>query len=463
MNIIKHVFSLFIFSSLVALVFIADSRGASKSAPSCSYADVSTAITSASVGDTINVPAGTCTWNSTLNINKGINLIGAGVGNTVIISGTAVGTNSNLISYQPSNPAINAPFRVSGFTFDLGGALRNGIELYSNGLVIQTKVRIDHNRFQNIGRSTAYMFINFVKVRGVIDHNYFTEASYFARTNGYGLGEDLWENWEGVVFGKADNTMWFEDNIINGPPVDCSRGMRYAFRYNTINTTGGGQLFDQHGNYGTSYSCFGGELYGNNVVGTSGGQFLDQRGGRFFVYNNNFNTTGWNINPREEADDAGNPVNYVGPNPPQYPQHVNGTYYWGNRASLTGALVSTSKGRNCIGTVCFDTPMPVGGQDFFTESTSPGISCGLPASRPSSCVTNQGYWATNQSCTNLTGMVGPNPATPISGTLYRCAVTNTWDSGVSPLPYPHPLIAESNGSVTLLPPTLYDPVITPVK
>jgi len=463
MNTFKHIFALFIFFSLGAFVFVADSQGASIASATCSYVDVSTAVTSASVGDTINVPAGACTWSSTLIINKGISLIGAGVGNTIITSNASL-----LIDYEASNPATNALFRVSGFTFDFGAGLRNGISLYAgNTLVLQTKVRIDNNRFQNIAQnSTQVMYIKLGKVRGVIDHNYFTAATYFSRSNGDGndYGVSLWNNWEGVVFGKVDNNMWFEDNIINvqnGGVIDCSQGSRYAFRYNTINTNGGGQMFDQHGNWGDGYSCFGGELYGNNIVATSRGQFLDQRGGRFFVFFNNFNTSGWNIDVREEADDAGNPVNYVGPNPPQYPQHVNGTYIWGNRANLTGALVSTGKGSNCVGTVCYSTPMPVGGQDFFTESTSPGIGCGLPASRPSSCTTNQGYWATNQSCTNLTGMVGLNPANPISGTLYRCTTANTWDTGASPLPYPHPLIEESTGSLTLTPPILKAPILIP--
>ena len=62
-----------------------------------------------------------------------------------------------------------------------------------------------------------------------------------------------------------------------------------------------------------------------------------------------------------------------------------------------------------------------------------------------------GYWATNQSCTNLTGMVGAHPPNPISGTLYRCIAANTWDSGASPLPYPHPLRGEGSGSDTTPP------------
>ncbi|MGZ3793963.1 MAG: hypothetical protein ACXVCP_16540 [Bdellovibrio sp.] len=423
-----------------------ETNAATVSIPSCSYSDVSAAVSSASVGDILKVPAGTCTWNSTLTIDKGISLIGAGVGQTVIISNVPANSYQHTIDYQAADPSTNALFRVSGFTFDLGGGARSGISLFAgNTLVLQTKVRIDHNRFQNIMQDTTqYMFIELGKVRGVIDHNYFSNATYFARTNGDGndWGQSLWDNWEGIVFGKVDNNMWFEDNtinVVNGGVIDCSQGMRYAFRYNTINADGGQPLFDQHGNYYSSYSCFGGELYGNNVVSTVGGNFLGQRGGRFFVFNNNFSTDQWGIGVREEYDDALTPVN----NPSAYPQHVNGTYNWGNRGAFTGALIPTYKGSNCVGSVCYDTPMPVEGVDYFTDTSSIGITCGTLANRPSNCKAGQGYWATNQSCTDLTGMVGPNPATPISGTLYRCTAANTWDSGVSPLPYPHPLISES--------------------
>ncbi|MGZ3746416.1 MAG: hypothetical protein ACXWRE_03640 [Pseudobdellovibrionaceae bacterium] len=430
--------------------------GQIKAATSCSYADVSAAVTSALAGDTITVPGGTCTWSSTLSIDKGISLIGAGVGNTLIKS-SAPGF---LISYLPADPSANALIRVSGFTFDFGNGPYSGINLRSgNTLILQTKIRIDHNRFQNIAYGD-YQFIHFAGVRGVVDNNYFTTAQYPVRANGnFDPGQSFWDNHEGIVLGQVDNNMWFEDNVFNlisgGGIIDCIEGLRYAFRYNTINVPNGNQMFDLHGNNGPGdTSCFGAELYGNNMTGGTSGQFYDQRGGRSFVFNNNFpGNGGWNINVREEQDDSQTPLGpYVGPGT-RYPQHVNGTYNWGNRANLTGPLVPTVKGSNCIGSVCFDTPIPAPGTDFFTESTSPGIGCGPLAGRPSSCTVNQGYWATDQACNNLTGMVGDHPAAPISGTLYTCTATNTWDAGHSPLAYPHPLRAEVSGILTLSPPS----------
>jgi hypothetical protein len=434
-------------------------QAATIQAASCSYTNVSAAVNAAAIGDTVKVPAGSCTWSSTLSLNKGISLIGAGVGNTTITSAAS----GYLVSYDPADKAANALIRISGFTFDLGGGARSGLRLSSgNTLALQTRVRVDHNRFQNIGQgSTQYNFIWFAGTRGVVDSNYFTAAYQAIRnptdptnTN----GRSYWNNYVGVILGAEDNNMYFEDNVFNvagnGPGLqDTQEGSRWAFRYNTIYAPNGGQpLFDCHGNTGegqaAQYSGMGGEIYGNNIIGGSG-RALDQRGGRFFVFNNSFTTSGWTWQLREEVNDASAPVNYVGSGS-QYPQHVNGTYIWGNRVNLTGSIVGYSLGPNCWGSSCFSTDIPRPGRDFFTESTSPRISCGPLGSRPASCTTGQAYWATNQSCTSLSGMVGTNPSSPITGTLYRCVGSNTWDTGRSPLAYPHPLRAGTTS--TQLPP-----------
>jgi len=55
-------------------------------AASASFSDVSAAISAAPSGDTVLVPAGSATWSDQLVITKGIQLIGAGIGQTVITS-----------------------------------------------------------------------------------------------------------------------------------------------------------------------------------------------------------------------------------------------------------------------------------------------------------------------------------------------------------------------------------------
>jgi hypothetical protein len=409
-------------------------------------------ISTASPGDTVFVPAGSCTWDTTLSITKGIILIGAGAANTVITGGA----NTNpIISYTPTDKSANLPFRISGFTFDLAGQQRTigGLFLSSgNTLILQTKLRIDHNRFQNVGSPGNYMWIG--GLRGVVDQNYFdTCTDYPVRftTDPTGdAGLSIWNNHEGIVFGKPDNNIWFEDNTFNlvgGGLTDTVFAARYGFRYNLINiSTQPNPMFDLHGNFMHTgppsypfYSGMGVELYGNTTVGGPGGRFFDQRGGRAYVFLNSFGpSTSWFISVRDESLASNEPVGpYVGPNPPQYSQDINGTYAWGNRPNLTGDLVIIYNSTN--GGLGETYMTPVVGTDFFSDSSSPGITMGTLANLPATCTVGQGYWATAQSITDLTGMVGPNPATPISGSLYICYSANAWTSLGSPLAYPHPL------------------------
>lgn len=420
-------------------------------ATSCAYADVVRAIDSAASSDTVAVPAGSCTWSSTLPIRRGVRLLGAGAGRTTIMSRAS----GFLIEVEPADPAANAFVRISGFTFDLGGGMRSGIALSpGNTVVLQTQIRIDHNRFQNIAQETTQqMFILNRGVRGVVDNNDFAQAGLTLRHHsnpvndgtGWG-GKAFWDHHEGIVLGQDENNLWFEDNTFRVPGTwalsDCVEGLRYAFRYNTIHVPDSAyhQMFDMHGNNGQQYSCMGTELYGNDLVGAGYGQLMDLRGGRMFAFNNRTPDDRWSFQLREERLDSTSPVGaYVGPNPPQYPQHISGTYLWGNRGGSTGRVLDIHTGPNCVGADCISTDVPKPGRDFFAESTSPGVTCGRPEGRPTSCAVGEGYWATLQSCTDLTGMVGAHPASPIAGTLYRCAASGAWDEGRSPLAYPHPL------------------------
>ena len=57
-------------------------RAKTVTAPSCELSAVQSAVDSASAGDTVVIPAGSCTWNGTLSITKPMTLKGSGTAKT---------------------------------------------------------------------------------------------------------------------------------------------------------------------------------------------------------------------------------------------------------------------------------------------------------------------------------------------------------------------------------------------
>jgi hypothetical protein len=410
-------------------------------AASASYADVNTAYGLCSAGDTLSIPAGSATWATKLSITKGLYVIGAGVGSTVITNGIGSGA---MLSYDPSNYDLNTPFRLNGIEFDANGA--RIIDLGSGKTApytLQTAVRIDHNKFKNSGASTKGQAIwNYGSCYGVVDNNEFIQMGYPVAYS-YGIsGDGWWSNSPQNLFSHGSAYyLYFEDNTFNlvaygggdNALTDGEYAARYCFRYNSIiNTVASYSLFDQHGEQSGMPSCFGAELYGNNVShGAYQMTFFKQRGGQSLVFLNNATTTG---SPENNAYTGGLdicPANYANL------KNTHNSYWWGSRKNLTGTLWSAScnGGLDCNGL----TGIPTLGRDVFSDGSTPGVSSGPLGSIPGTCSVGQGYWATDQSVSDLTGMVGVNPATKITGVLYRCLSTNVWTAYYSPYTYPHPL------------------------
>ena len=76
-----------------------------------------------------------------------------------------------------------------------------------------------------------------------------------------------------------------------------------------------------------------------------------------------------------------------------------------------------------------------------------GIGRGPIASRPDTCTTGVGYWATDQGSWNT-----KLPANT-SGSLYKCTAPNTWTLYYTPYTYPHPLRTGSPSSSSIMPPS----------
>jgi PKD repeat protein len=420
-------------------------------ASSCTLADVQAAIATAKPGDTVVVPAGETTWSAKLVITTGIILKGAGIDRTIIHNGysNASDYDEALIMYRPSDFDANWPFRITGFTFDLNNR-GHGILLAhhrSSSLVIQTKIRIDHNKFTGSPDSLAHQAIINNGMRGCVDNNVFDGVRYPIRHQScYHNGKEWWDNWEGIVYGKEDNNVYYEDNVFKGVEVvsDCQYANRYAFRYNTIYPIGNPYpLFDAHGNQGTGYmySSFGVEIYGNLIITPQSYfnfRFLDHRGGKALVFMNVVTAASgdFNIRVRDEYPDSLNPtIN----SSPQFP---NDSYYFLNRRNYTGSYNDVTEGQHSDNPPYYECPMI--DRDYFIgrdnfDGTS-GIGYGLISTRLSNPTkVGVAYWETGQDVSDLRGMVGVNPTTPISGTLYKCTAPGVWSAYFKPYTYPHPL------------------------
>jgi hypothetical protein len=185
-------------------------------AGSCSQSDVTNAIASASDGDRVYVPAGTCTWGQTVTVNKSISLIGAGIGQTIIngTDATTYGRGSALNWITKSSGNSPAGFsRLSGFTWQ--GTV--GAKGYAGGTILSFRgnsknFRFDHNRVE-ITKSGGIQ--TWDSVTGVMDHNELVNiTASFAH-----LIQITHSNWEGTETSSCGpttcgDTSWSQDHSI---------------------------------------------------------------------------------------------------------------------------------------------------------------------------------------------------------------------------------------------------------
>jgi hypothetical protein len=423
---------------------------------------VASCVNEASSGDTIHVLSGSAIWDSQLVIMKGINLIGPGISELSISAGfdAASPNNSNdegnyLVVYKPT-AALNEAFRLSGFTFDMNSKT-SGLMLTNQTTTKINKIRIDNNAFNNATRTDGSMRAITVSgtVYGVIDNNTFSGNKKCIDSGGINI-----QSWSDLIFsfGSEDN-IYYEDNtfVLGAGLTAHSAGMggRYAARYNTYihsSTTSLSSWFEAHGNQLTgTQGTMGVEIYGNKITAGGGVIIMKHRGGMGAIFNNDVVTSSSLSNSQvwEEFADTYNPPAAATNG---QPQHVSDSYYWGNRKNSTilNIFVVTMDYYNRTTSTLNEPPVVVENREFWQQRAAEfdgasGVGCGPHANRPVTCTPGVGYWETNQSCSDLTGMVGANPSTPISGTLYKCTSTDTWEPYYKPYTYPHPL----RGTITI--------------
>ena len=466
-----------------------------------SYGCINDAVTAATAGDTINITAqGSVNWTTRLQLSKKLNLIGLGSANLRITWSTG-GSESAILIY-------NAAARVSGFEFYTTSS-QTAIDVQGYSSTANEYWRIDHCKYTNTVTTASGPMVRIDSeatgqtIKGLVDNNDIHEGRILLNNTsvGYVLGGLTWST---AVNPGSDEAIYVEDNTFTTarnpaltPPnaTDMSRGAKIVFRYNTVN----GQYSEVHPSfnygrgqrwwefYGNTYKSLGAG-YKNGIYGRSGtgiilyNDFTSDVPYTHDVYFDEDRNTGDpadNTTPAGKCDgnnnldgnadatgypcrdqvgrgtDAsrwvdvnGNPTAYVANLARPGPVQALTPVYLVNNRTTSGGLVTA-------GVAAESADHIKANRDYYEQGASfngtSGVGCGTLASRPATCTTGVGYWATTQSCSNLTGMVGANPSTPISGTLYKCTAPNIWTTYYTPYTYPHPLRQADGGATPSAP------------
>ena len=279
----------------VALLVAADRiDGAIINAKSAALRDVDSAIGSAREGDTVVVPAGTVSWNSSLFITKGITLQGAtdisgSVSNPVVTDQTIIvddlprpnrkqGPNKQsasptqqmgfffgalLFGGHPNavaHPNMGGPagggrsailvaslkpsqsFRLTGFTFKYGSATNIADNGGIHVLGTCPAARIDHCHFDQLYVNPFIMTHG--QIYGIVDHCIFDERP---RAQTFQIFHDGWGghahgdgSWADDNYFGSEKFLFIEDNTfrnakgVRSNGIDSWAGGRYVVRHNYL-------------------------------------------------------------------------------------------------------------------------------------------------------------------------------------------------------------------------------------
>ena len=284
------------FILLLSALSSATMHAATYTAASCSETDVAAAVAHAANGDTVSIPSCSAgvSWTTSLTVTTAINLLGQGVGNTVLIDNVPKG-NSNCSGGAPlitMNVSSNLPLRLGEFT--ITGSAPDTYICQPGHIVIQGgshSFRIDDitiNNQQTAGIRT------FGDLQGLIDHMTMNALHkqgviiFYDTWGGVGsYGDNSWAQADTIGTSQAiyiEDSTFNDSSAVGAGSFDCFDGGRLVFRHNTSS------FIVNHGTDSSERdrSCRQYEVYNNtfNDNGESINTVFNDRGGTGVYFNN---------------------------------------------------------------------------------------------------------------------------------------------------------------------------------
>jgi len=355
---------------LLTALFGKEAQANTYTAASCSESDVASAVSKARSGDTVAIPAGTCTWTTGLAWNVPANVIVQGAGSQSVVGGGDATTIMDEIDRTSGDTpllhlTLSGAFRMTGITIN-GSAnpTANTYPTYNGSVIIDgtsTALRVDHCHFYAISK----VEINYQGWQyGVEDHCLHTAGwpdenqSRFGdggwNSDSLGLGDQSWA--DNSYFGSS-KFMFAENNSYQATSslisrshafaFDCNNGGRFVFRYNTV---GNAIALQTHGTAGDRRGCRAEEEYGNTFVYTNSPSasnyfpFLnDLESGSGLFWNNT--VTGFTVIEREDTIRTNNGT---------YPESAPPAGWGYCGTAVTGVLSPWDQNTNSAGYRCID-------------------------------------------------------------------------------------------------------------